>query len=326
MLGRPLQSRKGSTSSQSTSSSKPSSTINPLNNQISGNNIIIDPNNNNNDNNNDGFIKTDTNNTTSSSINTNNSSSNNSSTSSLNSSSNSQPLSRSDSTSTTTNSNNDNQNNNNNNHRSKIKCSPCSPSILLNPTYMNPPLTSTKDKKSKKPSMTVLLTQYPSTHFLGNKKHLIPTSPLPISTTTTTTTFNNNSINSNDLLGITGAFNNSPPPSGDTRSRSSSLTGLELHPAPPLIFPTPPSPTSHTSNSVEDLGGAPLQSFPSESSSLSRGRSDSVKGKNRLTFAPLPPGRRMFRSNSLTIGVAARASMLSSQGGGSAQPRARYAG
>ncbi|KAI5479568.1 hypothetical protein MNV49_003305 [Pseudohyphozyma bogoriensis] len=32
-------------------------------------------------------------------------------------------------------------------------------------------------------------------------------------------------------------------------------------------------------------------------------------------FAPLPPGRRAYRSNSLTIGVAARARMLSSQNG-----------
>lgn len=48
--------------------------------------------------------------------------------------------------------------------------------------------------------------------------------------------------------------------------------------------------------------------------------------KGKLTFAPLPPGRKMFRSNSLSIGVAARARMLSSQGGASGAALPRYAG
>lgn len=44
-----------------------------------------------------------------------------------------------------------------------------------------------------------------------------------------------------------------------------------------------------------------------------------------LSFAPLPPGKPR-RSNSITLGVAARASMIQSQGGGSSRPQPRYSG
>ncbi|KAK4705715.1 hypothetical protein P7C70_g487, partial [Phenoliferia sp. Uapishka_3] len=53
---------------------------------------------------------------------------------------------------------------------------------------------------------------------------------------------------------------------------------------------------------------------------------ESLETKGALKFAPLPPGRRAYRSNSLSIGVAARAKMIQSQGGGTKVPHPRYAG
>ncbi|KDE08029.1 hypothetical protein MVLG_01730 [Microbotryum lychnidis-dioicae p1A1 Lamole] len=91
-------------------------------------------------------------------------------------------------------------------------------------------------------------------------------------------------------------------------SRSSSATGLRT------------AGDSFEGADVEDIGGA---AFARRTTSCSR--------EARLRFAELPPGRRMYRSNSLSIGVASRARMLSNQGagGGGARPnmqQARYAG
>ncbi|GAA5989188.1 hypothetical protein JCM10908_001198 [Rhodotorula pacifica] len=57
-------------------------------------------------------------------------------------------------------------------------------------------------------------------------------------------------------------------------------------------------------------------------SSLGSVRSDG----SCVKFAPLPPGRRAHRSNSLSIGVASRAKMIQSQGGTPNVRTARYAG
>ncbi|KAL8292989.1 hypothetical protein RQP46_000683 [Phenoliferia psychrophenolica] len=61
-------------------------------------------------------------------------------------------------------------------------------------------------------------------------------------------------------------------------------------------------------------------------SPASGGRDSDPDAKGRLTFAPLPPGRRAYRSNSLSIGVAARAQMIHSQGAGPRVAQPRYAG
>ncbi|KAK4058695.1 Golgi apparatus membrane protein tvp23 [Microbotryomycetes sp. JL221] len=47
---------------------------------------------------------------------------------------------------------------------------------------------------------------------------------------------------------------------------------------------------------------------------------------DKVKFAPLPPGRRQYRSNSLSLGVAARAKMISAQGAPGDPRQARYAG
>jgi hypothetical protein len=47
--------------------------------------------------------------------------------------------------------------------------------------------------------------------------------------------------------------------------------------------------------------------------------------RNALSFAPLPQGKPR-RSNSITLGVAARAKMIQSQGGGSNRSQPRYSG
>ncbi|SCZ97670.1 BZ3500_MvSof-1268-A1-R1_Chr4-3g07355 [Microbotryum saponariae] len=100
----------------------------------------------------------------------------------------------------------------------------------------------------------------------------------------------------------------SHPPHAQPESRSSSATGLRTAGNP------------FEGADVEDIGGA---AFGRRTTSCSR--------EARLRFAELPPGRRMYRSNSLSIGVASRARMLSNQGagGGGARPnmqQARYAG
>ncbi|KAK4053115.1 Golgi apparatus membrane protein tvp23 [Microbotryomycetes sp. JL201] len=55
---------------------------------------------------------------------------------------------------------------------------------------------------------------------------------------------------------------------------------------------------------------------------IQRRKSDCEKVK----FAPLPPGRRQYRSNSLSLGVAARAKMISAQGAPFDPRQARFAG
>ncbi|GAA5829511.1 hypothetical protein JCM11251_000184 [Rhodosporidiobolus azoricus] len=99
------------------------------------------------------------------------------------------------------------------------------------------------------------------------------------------------------------SFSTSPPriPHG-VRSRSTS-------PASPQPFP-PTAPTN-----------------PSDSgTSLSSGSSGEKSNGGNVTFAPLPPGRRAHRSNSLSIGVASRAKMIQAQGGTPDTRGARYAG
>ncbi|SCV69112.1 BQ2448_2132 [Microbotryum intermedium] len=100
----------------------------------------------------------------------------------------------------------------------------------------------------------------------------------------------------------------SQPPRAQPESRSSSATGLRTA-------------GDSFESANEDIGGAALCR-----------RTTSCSREARLRFAELPPGRRMYRSNSLSIGVASRARMLSNQGAGGwggARPnmqQARYAG
>lgn len=95
-----------------------------------------------------------------------------------------------------------------------------------------------------------------------------------------------------------------PPPLDRTASANSSIVSSALTTGAESI-----------AYSQHSAGGRPL----------CRADTQSTAG-SVITFAPLPPGRSRYRSNSLTIGVAARAQMIASQGGGSHMARPRYAG
>lgn len=95
-------------------------------------------------------------------------------------------------------------------------------------------------------------------------------------------------------------------------------------------FATTLSPASGSGSKTEF---APLSSIISNRStnttssqcSSSRGSSNGGTSPN-IRFAPLPPGRRACRSNSISLGVASRARMIGAQGGQPNVQQARYAG
>lgn len=95
----------------------------------------------------------------------------------------------------------------------------------------------------------------------------------------------------------------------------------ERQPQPALDIPT--SSLSPSSSSKLDLARSPGSSSILTSSSRDSAYS---AGGTSVKFAPLPPGRRAHRSNSLSIGVASRAKMISAQGGTPNMRGAKYAG
>ncbi|KAM0792514.1 hypothetical protein ACM66B_005184 [Microbotryomycetes sp. NB124-2] len=98
------------------------------------------------------------------------------------------------------------------------------------------------------------------------------------------------------------------PPLGEGRlSRSNSASRA---PDPHAAFNNSDDDDDSDNELVEDIEG------------IQRRKSDCEKVK----FAPLPPGRRQYRSNSLSLGVAARAKMISAQGAPFDPRQARYAG
>ncbi|GAA5859007.1 hypothetical protein JCM1840_003709 [Sporobolomyces johnsonii] len=113
-----------------------------------------------------------------------------------------------------------------------------------------------------------------------------------------------------------GAPLSSPPRPG--------LSGLRSRSISPAGTPRPDSPAGDAQGSDPARDG-------SESSGCSRGTSpgsSSAGGGSgqSIRFAPLPPGRRAQRSNSLSLGVASRAKMINAQGGAPNVRGARYAG
>ncbi|ORY55333.1 hypothetical protein BCR35DRAFT_310104 [Leucosporidium creatinivorum] len=82
---------------------------------------------------------------------------------------------------------------------------------------------------------------------------------------------------------------------------------------------------SNSASRAEGEGPSSSSTTPETDSLNSRASDDSTNG-GKLKFAPLPPGRRQYRSNSLTLGVAARAKMIQGQGAQGNVHQARYAG
>ncbi|GAA5915663.1 hypothetical protein JCM8208_005910 [Rhodotorula glutinis] len=121
----------------------------------------------------------------------------------------------------------------------------------------------------------------------------------------------------------TPTFSTSPPraqrvPHG-MRSRSVSPAAPHSHSAAAAAARRSPS----ANQSLQ------LPSSPGASSTLTLDSTSSSNGSSAGTsvkFAPLPPGRRAHRSNSLSIGVASRAQMIQSQGGTPNVRSAKYAG
>ncbi|GAA6048917.1 hypothetical protein JCM3770_007118 [Rhodotorula araucariae] len=117
------------------------------------------------------------------------------------------------------------------------------------------------------------------------------------------------------------ADQHSPPrivlPAPGMRSRSVSPA-----PSPSARSPTSPGSAASSAGTLspierpDGLGGS-----TTTLSSIGSGN-----GGQSVKFAPLPPGRRAHRSNSLSIGVASRAKMIQSQGGAPNVRSARYAG
>ncbi|BGP38105.1 hypothetical protein JCM10450v2_002036 [Rhodotorula kratochvilovae] len=105
-----------------------------------------------------------------------------------------------------------------------------------------------------------------------------------------------------------------PPPGMRSRSVSPAPSPAPRSPA----SPSSPGSSAGTLHSPGAGGGAAAGSTTTLSSTGSAGQS--------VKFAPLPPGRKAHRSNSLSIGVASRAKMIQSQGGAPNVRGARYAG
>lgn len=149
------------------------------------------------------------------------------------------------------------------------------------------------------------------------------------------------SISSRDSPQSVASTTLSSPPGSPVKSGSILLNPLPTRRRPSVIVGTvetyTPAPPAHW---VAENPSYP--SSPPDGTVELRSRSSSAEGHSRsaspvqeiaeadrrgsLKFAPLPPGRRMYRSNSLSIGIAARAKMLQSQGGGTPVSQPRYAG
>lgn len=167
---------------------------------------------------------------------------------------------------------------------------PCGPSILKNPIPPNE-----QKKKKRKPS--IVITHLPS----SPPPHFVPLAASP------------------------------PPPPTSQQQQSSS----NLHDDRSSDDTSRTATASQTSWASSFLLGQQDGDKAAPTITRERGRSVDAKlvhgpeehsGKS-LKFAPLPPGRSLYRSNSITIGVAARAQMIQSQGGGSSAKTApRYAG
>ncbi|GAA6063927.1 hypothetical protein JCM10212_004786 [Sporobolomyces blumeae] len=147
-----------------------------------------------------------------------------------------------------------------------------------------------------------------------------------------------------------GSFTNMSPPRPD-------LSGMRSRSASPIHTPrstSPARPPSSSTSAVPIPGAAsspsqgplavpastssngtstdfvPLTSIISSRSSATNASTSSQRTSSStspgIRFAPLPPGRRAHRSNSLSIGVASRARMIGAQGGTPNVQQARYAG
>ncbi|GAA5941859.1 uncharacterized protein JCM15063_000801 [Sporobolomyces koalae] len=128
---------------------------------------------------------------------------------------------------------------------------------------------------------------------------------------------------------------NMSPPRPDLsglRSRSASpiSTPRSSSPARPNPALDQPTTSSSTLNSAAPANGSPNSAFVPLSSIMSNrsASSSSSRGSSGqcIRFAPLPPGRRPNRSNSISLGVASRAKMINAQGGQPNLQQARYAG
>ncbi|GAA5929427.1 hypothetical protein JCM3775_002339 [Rhodotorula graminis] len=130
---------------------------------------------------------------------------------------------------------------------------------------------------------------------------------------------------SDSSVPATPTFSTSPPraqrvPHG-MRSRSVSPAAPHSHSAAAAAAAAHSSPSGNQSLQLPSSpGGSSTLTLDSTASSNGSSAGTSVK------FAPLPPGRRAHRSNSLSIGVASRAQMIQSQGGTPNVRSAKYAG
>lgn len=117
------------------------------------------------------------------------------------------------------------------------------------------------------------------------------------------------------------------PPKVQTKGRKKVLSVLVSH--------YPSRPPAHFLAANPGFGACPDADLDSRGRSLSANRSSGTASPvgsaaaaakcKGLTFAPLPEGKPR-RSNSISIGVAARAQMISGQGGGTPGGQPRYAG
>ncbi|GAA5996451.1 uncharacterized protein JCM10292_007617 [Rhodotorula paludigena] len=185
---------------------------------------------------------------------------------------------------------------------------PPSASILLNPLHGHAnqpqpgPSTSATKSRKRAPSFTVeVYSAPPPAHFFAR-----------------------------DSDSASSSF--SPPRINFDGFRSRSVSPAHGHRAGHPRSPSSPhSPgASSTLSTLPSPGAASTATIVSASSADSGGSgsggSKSGSGDQSVKFAPLPPGRRAHRSNSLSIGVASRAKMISAQGGTPNMRGAKYAG
>ncbi|BGP22952.1 hypothetical protein Rt10032_c16g5650 [Rhodotorula toruloides] len=126
----------------------------------------------------------------------------------------------------------------------------------------------------------------------------------------------------------------SSPPRTDVPYQHHGLRSRSVSPAhtPQVADSSQPALDIPTSSSLvqSPASSNPLElaRSPGSSSTLTSSSRDSAysAGGTSVKFAPLPPGRRAHRSNSLSIGVASRAKMISAQGGTPNMRGAKYAG
>ncbi|GAA5890306.1 hypothetical protein JCM6882_008789 [Rhodosporidiobolus microsporus] len=125
----------------------------------------------------------------------------------------------------------------------------------------------------------------------------------------------------------------SPPPAhffADMRGDDEEVSSLSSFSTSPPRIPhglrsRSVSPAASPSSPHFHHHSPPLHDPSASGSSLLSGSSEE-KANGSIKFAPLPPGRRAHRSNSLSIGVASRAKMIQAQGGTPDARGARYAG